>query len=174
MGEDMFYDEEDMKLKFYLDLYKLLSEDMEKQMNNLMDIRIYLRSLESLNVSAYEEVDFLTILQIDIQDIMQIIFNTPIQVDNKVVKKFQRITKLLTYELTDNVKRPKLIQIYLRKFIHATLERIDYHFRIIGYMLLEIGTYGKLTSSMLTRMYREVRGEMKEDIRNNLEELNPE
>jgi len=167
MGEDMFYGEDDMKMKFYLDLYEMLSKDMEKQQEALLGVRIYLRTIESLNVSAFEDVDFLTILQIDLSDIMIIIFNSPLQLNEKIGKKYHRISRLLTYELTDNIRRPKLIQIYLRKWISAVLERIDHHFRIIGYMMLEVGTAGKLTSSMISRMYRDIKGEIKEEIKEN-------
>lgn len=149
-----FYEEDEMKLKFLLDMYRLVSNDFKENYENLKNIRINLRSLNSLNISAFTDVEFLDIINFDISDIIDVLFNTPLQL--KKNKRFHELSDLCITELTDPIRRPRLIQMYLRDFLSETIKRIDSHVLTNGMVLADLGTASKLTSSMMYKIQQNI------------------
>lgn len=144
------FDDPTMTLKFVADMYKMVDLNNKERAENLKDIRINLLSIYNLNVSAYDDVDFLDTLQYEIRDIINVIVNTPIQLKHN--HRFHRFTNLVMTELTDPIRRPRLIQMYIRDWVMECLKRIDKHFRAIGLVEYNLGTQVQMGGHVVSQM----------------------
>ncbi len=154
------YDAEEQVEKLF-EIVKVLMDNNNLYKDQLFGIGLSLKWLQKFNTPVFKEMEYLRESNFDIPVVLSAIFNTPIQLGDR--EKFRRMTYLLSRELTDRVRRPRLIKIYYEYWIREFLKRADDHSFAVGTIILEvIQKLTQDTASIIPNLISELRTKIKE------------
>jgi len=146
-----YMSEEERKMKYMVDMYEMIDSGEAHKQEKALLIGLKIKNLAKLsNISVFEDPDLLEIVNLEISDVLNLIYASPVVLNPK--DEFIEAFEELVEQLTDEVKSVFLTKEAFKDFTLTGIKRINDHTKAMGLVQMQLGAEMKVLSSALGKI----------------------